>query len=60
MNLDLDLTNNQTNTKSLSELADKSELGNNEAKKSKARQNPSKPDSQQDSYDVSIFIKILV
>jgi len=59
MNLDLDLTNNQQNKKSLSDITDKHELTINEGKGNKSQQNQSKSDSQQDSYEVShLFILV--
>ena len=55
MNLDLDLTKNQINKKSLLDTADKPDLSLNDAKRNKTQQNQSKADSQQDSYEVSLF-----
>ncbi len=55
MNLDLDLTKNQINKKSLFDIADKPELNKSDVRKNRNQQNPSKEDSQYDSYEVSLF-----
>lgn len=55
MSLDFNSPNNQINKSGISEIADMTELDNNQAQRTKTKQNPNKSDSQQDSYEVSIF-----
>ncbi len=55
MNLELNLTKNQINKKSLFDTADKPELNKYDVRRNRNQQNPNKEDSQYDSYEVSLL-----